>query len=200
MNVMVSQITCNLTVCSAIYLGLLQRMHYIPRHWPLWGDSTGNRLPLQRTSNAESVPMPRLHYQKHDSMRKTCHRKCVWHSWWRHQMETFSALLALCADNSPVTVEFLSVRRRFDFFCDLGPSKRWISNRDAGDLSRHWNYHDVTVMVVRYVPGNGLVTLGWQNSSLVYVRVRYLEVEALIDITHFTKLSTNKYNVFALFI
>ena len=24
-------------------------------------------------------------------------------AWWRHQMETFSALLALCAENSPVT-------------------------------------------------------------------------------------------------
>ena len=27
-------------------------------------------------------------------------------SWWRHQMETFSALLAICAGNSPVTGEF----------------------------------------------------------------------------------------------
>ena len=27
-------------------------------------------------------------------------------SWWRHQMETFSALLALCAGNSPVTGVF----------------------------------------------------------------------------------------------
>ena len=27
-------------------------------------------------------------------------------SWWRHQMETFSALLAFCARNSPVTGEF----------------------------------------------------------------------------------------------
>ena len=27
-------------------------------------------------------------------------------SWWRHQMETFSALLALCEGNSPVTGEF----------------------------------------------------------------------------------------------
>ena len=25
-------------------------------------------------------------------------------SWWRHQMETFSALLAICAGNSPVPV------------------------------------------------------------------------------------------------
>ena len=27
-------------------------------------------------------------------------------TWWRHQMETFSALLAICAGNSPVTGEF----------------------------------------------------------------------------------------------
>ena len=33
---------------------------------------------------------------------------CV--TWWRHQMETFSALLALCAGNSPVTGEFPSQR------------------------------------------------------------------------------------------
>ena len=30
--------------------------------------------------------------------------------WWRHQMETFSALLALCEGNSPVTGEFPSQR------------------------------------------------------------------------------------------
>ena len=30
--------------------------------------------------------------------------------WWRHQMETFSALLALCAGNLPVTGEFPSQR------------------------------------------------------------------------------------------
>ena len=42
-------------------------------------------------------------------------------SWWRHQMETFSALLALCAGNSPVTGEFpkqRSVTRSFDVFFD----------------------------------------------------------------------------------
>ena len=31
-------------------------------------------------------------------------------AWWRHQMETFSALLALCAGNSPVIGEFPSQR------------------------------------------------------------------------------------------
>ena len=41
---------------------------------------------------------------------------------WRHEMETFSALLALCAKNSPVTGEFPAQRpvtRSFDVFFDL---------------------------------------------------------------------------------
>ena len=33
-----------------------------------------------------------------------------WHTWWRHQMETFSALLSLWAGNSPGTGEFSSQR------------------------------------------------------------------------------------------
>ena len=40
-------------------------------------------------------------------------------AWWRHQMETFPALLAICAGNSPVTGEFPTQRpvtRSFDGF------------------------------------------------------------------------------------
>ena len=43
------------------------------------------------------------------------------------QMETFSALLAICAGNSPVPGEFLAQRpvtRGFDFFFDLHLNKR----------------------------------------------------------------------------
>ena len=43
-------------------------------------------------------------------------------AWWRHQMETFSALLAICAGNSPVPGEFPTQRpvtRSFDVFFDL---------------------------------------------------------------------------------
>ena len=53
---------------------------------------------------------------------------------WRHQMETFSGLLALCVGNSPVTSEFPSQRpvaRSFDVFFDLRLNKR-LSTR-----SRH---------------------------------------------------------------
>ena len=47
--------------------------------------------------------------------------------WWRHQMEPFSALLALCAGNSPVTGEFPTHRpamQSFDVFFDLRLNKR----------------------------------------------------------------------------
>ena len=50
-----------------------------------------------------------------------------WYPWWRHQMETFSALLALCAGNSPVTGKFPAQRpvtRSFDVFFDLCLNKR----------------------------------------------------------------------------
>ena len=48
------------------------------------------------------------------------------HSWWRHEMATFSLWLALCARNSPVTGEFPAQRlvtRSFDVFFDLGLDK-----------------------------------------------------------------------------
>ena len=55
-------------------------------------------------------------------------------SWWRHQMETFSALLVRCAGNSPVTSEFppqRAVMRSFDVFFDL-PLNRCLSNQSWG--------------------------------------------------------------------
>ena len=61
-------------------------------------------------------------------------------AWWRHQMETFSALLALCVGNSPVTGEFLSqmpVTRSFDVSFDLRLNKGWVNSREAGDLRRY---------------------------------------------------------------
>ena len=51
----------------------------------------------------------------------------IYYTWWRHQMETFSALLAFCAGNSPVTPEFPAQRqvtRSFDVFFDLCVNKR----------------------------------------------------------------------------
>ena len=64
-------------------------------------------------------------------------------------METFSALLALCAGNSLVPSEFPTQRpvtRSFDVYFDLRPNKGWVNNREAGDLRRYLGHYDVTVM------------------------------------------------------
>ena len=63
-------------------------------------------------------------------------------------METFSALLAICAGNSSVIGEFPSQRPvtwSFDVFFDLRLNKRCINNREAGDLRCHRAHHDVIV-------------------------------------------------------
>ena len=69
-------------------------------------------------------------------------------AWWRHQMETFSALLALCAGNSPVTDEFPSqmpVTQSFDVF-NMCLNKRlskqswgWCFETPSHPLWRHCN-------------------------------------------------------------
>ena len=72
-----------------------------------------------------------------------------WWTWWRHQMETFSALLAICTGNSPGTGEFPAqrpVKQSFDVFSDLRLNKRLSNNREAGDLRRYRGHYDVTVM------------------------------------------------------
>ena len=71
-------------------------------------------------------------------------------AWWRHQ--TFSALLALCAGNSPVTGEFPTQRPvtwSFDVFFHLRICvwiNGWVNNREAGDLRRYRAHYDVIVM------------------------------------------------------
>ena len=69
--------------------------------------------------------------------------------WWRHQMETFSALLAFSAGNSPVTGEFPSQRpvtRSFDVLFDVCLNKRlskqswgWWFETLSRPLWRHCN-------------------------------------------------------------
>ena len=74
---------------------------------------------------------------------------CKHIAWWRHQMETFSALLALCAGNSQVTCEFSAKRpvtQNFDICFDLRLNKRlskqswgWWFETPPRSLWRHRN-------------------------------------------------------------
>ena len=85
-------------------------------------------------------------------------RRESWYpTWWRHQMETFSALLALCAGNSPVPGEFPTQRpvtRSFDVYFDLRPNKRlgkqswgWWFQTLSWSLWRHRNEYWIMAMV-----------------------------------------------------
>ena len=80
-------------------------------------------------------------------------------TWRRHQIETFSALLAICGGNSPVPGEFHTQRpvtRRFDVFLDPRLNKR-LSKQPWGwwfeSLSRPlWRHRNVW-----YMPFFGLI-------------------------------------------
>ena len=90
---------------------------------------------------------------------------------WRHQLETFSTLLALCEGKPPVTGGFPSQRivtRGFDVFFDIRLNKllskqsrrRWFE-RPSCPLSRHCN---TMTLVGSLAPG---------NKALNTVRCRY---------------------------
>ena len=78
--------------------------------------------------------------------------------WWRYEMETFSALLALCAGNLPVTGEFPAQRpvtRSFDVFFDMRLNKRlskqswgWWFETPSRPLWRHCNVCNTEVCIV----------------------------------------------------
>ena len=64
-------------------------------------------------------------------------------------METFSALLALCAGNSPVPANSPHKGQwrwalMFSLICTW--INDWVNNREAGDLRRHRGHYDVNVM------------------------------------------------------
>ena len=86
-------------------------------------------------------------------------------TWWRHQIQTFSALLALCEGihRSPVDSRHKGLWRgalMLSLICDW--INGWANNRDAGDFRRHGAHYDVIVM-------NGLCHMASRNLSMVQI-------------------------------
>ena len=73
--------------------------------------------------------------------------------WWRHQMETFSTLLAFARGihrsplNSPHKGQWHGALMVF-FICVW--INGWVNNREAGDLRRHRAHYDVIVMQTQF--------------------------------------------------
>ena len=86
--------------------------------------------------------------------------------WWRHQMETFSALLVICAGNSPVPGEFPTQRpvtRSFDVFFDLHPNKR-LSKQWWG-----WWFETLSCPLWRHRNGSVKITWGQYHTKCSWV-------------------------------
>ena len=101
--------------------------------WALYGD--------ENPSVTSGLPSQRVSYVQFWYFR-------CW-PWWRHQMETFSAWLALCAGNSPVPVNSPHKSQwrgalMFSLICVW--INDWVNNREADDLRRYRGHFDVMVM------------------------------------------------------
>ena len=67
----------------------------------------------------------------------------IYSTWWRHQMEAFSALLAICAGNSPHKGQW---RGALIFSLIFVWINGWVNNHEAGDFRRYRAHYDVSVM------------------------------------------------------
>ena len=128
-------------------------------------------ITTKETSNSDKGWVMRKVLQYHDVIMER--RKSV--PWWRHQMETFSALLALCAGNSSVTGEFPAQcpeTRSFDDFFGLRLNKHlckqswgWWFETPSRSLWRHCNGQ-----VMQFVPYNMQAVVLWIRIPFIKLR------------------------------
>ena len=88
---------------------------------------------------------------------------CPSDTWWRHQKETFSALLAISVGNSVVTSEFQWHKTlMFPFICTW--INDWVNNGEAGDLRSHCAHYIITVMSEAILKN----VSEWPHESTIY--------------------------------
>ena len=99
-------------------------------------------------------------------------------AWWHNQMETFSALMALCVGNSLVNSPHKGQWRgalMFSLICAW--INGWVNNREAGGLRRHRAHYDVTVMIC-------IMTIWWSC-----IHVNWYKYINKITLTYFESLA-----------
>ena len=91
------------------------------------------------------------------------------YTWWRHQMETFSVLLAICAGNSPGSDEFPAqglVTRSFDIFFDLRLNKR-LSKQSWG-----WWFETPSCPLLRHCNGSRILQVKTRTAVAKYINAQ----------------------------
>ena len=149
-------------------------------HFVIWSKIDISKLPSKKSgcflSYVNKTQLP-------DDLIMQDHKSST--SWWCHQMETFCALLAICAGNSPVPSEFPTrrpVTRNFDVFLDLRLNKRlskqlwgrwfesllhplWRHRNDTGDNGMVYTTYDgahrIALMALCHVVHNNVIWYQW---------------------------------------
>ena len=133
----------------------------------------------------ETSPLLQSLIQQGDDTLSTCvgyPQNKLESAWWRHQMETLSALQAICAGNSPVSGEFSAQRpvaRSFDIFFDLRLNK-WLCKQSWGwwfetlscPLWRHRNGKQATQWTPWGQPLGPLVSPRWSRATSLHQQGR----------------------------
>ena len=142
--------------------------HQLPWSWPAISEYCG--FSASGMNKFKSGEKHQIHFTDYTLITSMNHIS----PWWRHQMETFSVLLALCEGNhrSPLDSLHKSQWRgdlMFSLICAW--TNGWADNRDAGDLRRHRAHFDVTVIFICCHEGMCPCNMMFSNT---YVPVSYV--------------------------
>ena len=103
--------------------------------WVITGSGNGLVLVQRQTTTQANNDLVSVR----PSRTYLCGTRVRWPAWWHHRMETFSALLALCAGNSSVSGALI-------FSLIWAWTNGWATNRNVSDLRWHRAHYDVSVM------------------------------------------------------
>ena len=139
---------------------------------PVWKLLSDIRNALRNIENERNI---KGHVERMYS--KLWLRAAKHYSWWRHQRETFSALLALCAGNSPINGEFptqMPVTRSFGVLFVLQLNKRlskqvwgWWFDTPLRSLCRRCNVGTGHLGPLETVMTSSAPKICWGSSGLI---------------------------------
>ena len=128
---------------------------------PTWGPPGADRTQvapmLAPWAFLLSGPLRRFSFEQQSMWSQPQHNT----TWWRHQMETFSALLALCEGNPPVDSTHKGQWRgalMFSLICAW--TSGWVNNCEAADSRRYNAHYDVTAM---HPTTSAIIAIRWRN-------------------------------------
>ena len=171
----------------------LQHLFNLPKYFIWWRLNKSTELLFRKGQESQKRTLTWFRQWNAYTPNSLPHVQCTddhqGNAWWRHQMETFSALLALCAGNSPVSGEVpaqRTVTRSFEIFFDLRLIKRlskylrgWWFETLPRPSWRHCNGVDLSLWII------GAVCLDSPRSVIIVfiIQIVVFNVIMLTDLT-----------------